>query len=204
MNDNFTTPEIKPKEESFFKEIVKFTLIALAIVIPVRAYIAQPFVVSGASMDPTFESGEYLIVDELSFRFNEPARGQVIIFRFPKNEKIFFIKRIIGLPGETIKIQGGKVTVINNENPEGFTLDEAYIDEGHKIKDYFMTTLGPDEYFVMGDNRAQSSDSRAWGPLVRENIIGRPFVRLLPVNKIRLFPGKVEIVEEKVEEKAEQ
>lgn len=187
-NINQPTPTTAPKKENFFKEIFKFTIIALAIVIPVRAYIAQPFVVSGASMDPTFETGEYLIVDELSYRFNEPERGQVIIFKFPRDPKTYFIKRVIGLPGETIDVRQGKVSVID-KNSETITLDEPYVNENHMVSDTFTVTLAQNEYFVMGDNRAQSSDSRSWGPLERKFIIGRPVVRLLPIDKIDLLPG---------------
>lgn len=182
------TPIQKP-EENFFKEIVKFTLIALAIVIPVRAYIAQPFVVSGASMDPTFETGEYLIVDEISYRFDKPERGQVIIFKFPINPKTYFIKRIIGLPGETVIIDKGKVTIQNDENPQGITIEEPYLSDEHKLNDSYSVTLNDHEYFVMGDNRAQSSDSRSWGPLEKKYIVGRPLIRLLPLQKIELLPG---------------
>jgi len=177
------------KQESFFKEISKFILIALIVVIPLRMYVAQPFVVSGASMDPTFATGQYLIVDELTYHFENPARGQVIIFKYPKDPKIFFIKRIIGLPGETVTIKQGIITIKNTAHPEGFTLTEPYVADVNKDKDSFQTSLGSTEYFVMGDNRAQSSDSRAWGNLDKEFIIGRPFIRLLPVNKAAVLPG---------------
>ena len=179
-----------PKKENFVKEIIKFTLIALAIVIPVRAYVAQPFIVSGASMDPTFSTGQYLIVDQLSYHFENPKRGEVIIFKYPRDPETFFIKRIIGLPGETISLENGKVTIINVEHPDGILIDETYITKDHKTSDTFTTTLGHNEYFVMGDNRPQSSDSRAWGPLEDKYIVGRPFVRLLPLTKISVFPGR--------------
>jgi signal peptidase I len=182
--------ENNPKKESFFKEIVKFTLIALAIVIPIRTYVAQPFIVSGASMDPTFISGQYLIVDQLSYHFNDPKRGEIVIFKYPRDPKTFFIKRIIGLPGETIEVNNGKLTIINMENPKGFVLDEKYLTSEHEMDDTFTITLGLHEYFVMGDNRPQSSDSRAWGPLEEKYIVGKPFVRLLPFSKISVFPGR--------------
>ena len=183
-------PKITPQKESFLKEIVKFTLIAVAIVIPVRLFIAQPFIVSGASMDPTFSTGQYLIVDQVSYRFEDPSRDDVIIFKYPRDPETFFIKRIIGLPGETLKVVDGQVTIINNEHPEGLVLTESFISEKHKTYETFNVTLGDDEYFVMGDNRAQSSDSRAWGPLEEKYIVGRPLVRLLPTSKISVFPGK--------------
>jgi signal peptidase I len=171
------------------KEIIKFTIIALVIVVPVRTYIAQPFIVSGASMDPTFKNAEYLIVDELTYRFREPERGEVIIFRFPQHPETFFIKRIIGLPGDTVISREGKITILNDQNPNGLLLDDSYLIPKHRTKENFSTKLQNTEYFVMGDNRPESSDSRFWGPLERKYIVGRPFVRLFPFNKISVFPG---------------
>ena len=182
--------EPQPQKENFLKEIVKFTLIALVIVVPIRLWIAQPFIVSGASMDPTFKSGQYLIVDQLTYHFNEPERGDVIIFRYPRDPKTFFIKRIIGLPGETVTFKDGKPTMTGPNLKEPVTLDETYIAANHKTADNFAITLRDNEYFVMGDNRAESSDSRYWGPLERKYIVGRPAVRLFPFTKIGVFPGK--------------
>lgn len=180
-----------PKKENFFKEIIKFTLIALVIVIPVRTYIAQPFIVSGPSMDPTFNTGQYLIIDQISYRFNKPERNDVIVFRYPNNPKVFYIKRIIGLPGETVSIDTGKVSIINSANPEGMLLPDNYIAKNHKTSETYKTTLGDTEYFVMGDNRAESSDSRLWGPLDKKFIVGKPIIRLFPFTKIDLVPGKI-------------
>src|SRR4051812_20415331 len=112
-------PPLQPKKENFFWEIFKFTVIALIIILPIRLFIAQPFIVSGASMDPTFETGEYLIVDQLSYRTGDPVRGQVMIFRYPKDETKYFIKRVIGLPGETVSIDGTVVSIKNTAHPEG-------------------------------------------------------------------------------------
>ncbi|MEY2664196.1 MAG: hypothetical protein RIT04_4 [Candidatus Parcubacteria bacterium] len=183
-----TVPPVK--KESFIKEIIKFTVIALAIVIPIRAYVAQPFVVSGESMDPTFTDKQYLIVDQISYRFEKPARGEVIIFQYPREPKTYFIKRIIGLPGETVTSEDGIITVTNAANPEGFQLVEPYVDATNRAHDTFRTTLGPNEYFVMGDNRSHSSDSHIWGPLDMKYITGRPILRLLPLTKIDVFPGR--------------
>ena len=190
MNPEINTNQPK---ENFFKEIIKFTIIALIIVIPIRTFIAQPFIVSGPSMDPTFNTGQYLIVDQLTYHFNSPERGDVIIFKYPKNPSIFYIKRIIGLPGETLVANGGKITVINAANPKGIVLNDSYIADYHRTSDDFKITLGPTEYFAMGDNRAESSDSRAWGPLDKKFIVGRAFVRLLPLSKISIFPGEEKI-----------
>lgn len=178
------------KSENFFWEIFKFTAIALAVVLPIRLFIAQPFIVSGASMDPTFATGQYLIVDQLSYHIGNPARGQVIIFKYPKDETKYFIKRVIGLPGETVSISGSTVKISNKAHPEGFTLTEPYIATANEKDDSPMSvTLKTDEYFVLGDNRAQSFDSREWGVVPRDLIIGTPFVRLFPLGKISIFPG---------------
>jgi signal peptidase I len=181
--------ENNSKKGNFFIEIIKFTLISLAIVIPVRAYVAQPFLVSGPSMSPTFHSGEYIIVDQLSYHFEKPKRGEVVVFRYPKDPKTFFIKRIVGLPEETIISKNGIITVVNNDSPEGFTLDDSYISSGNKTFENFTVKLGGHEYFVLGDNRAHSSDSKIWGPVDQELIVGKPFVRLLPFSRISIFPG---------------
>ncbi|MFM2339632.1 MAG: hypothetical protein RLZZ360_268 [Candidatus Parcubacteria bacterium] len=180
---------IPPQSEHPLIEIFRFTLIALVIVIPIRLFVAQPFIVSGASMDDTFESGQYLIVDQVSYKLHEPKRGDVIIFRYPKDPSKFFIKRVIGLPGDTVTIESSTVTIKNEANPEGFTLDEPYIKSMRNRSD-MTETLGEREYFVMGDNRDQSSDSRVWGVLQEERIIGRAFVRLFPPNTFDYLPGE--------------
>lgn len=172
------------ESSNFWKEFIKLIIISLVLVIPFRLYIAQPFIVEGASMEPTFKTGNYLIVDELSYQFKTPERGSVIVFKYPRDPNKSFIKRVIGLPGETVSISEGNVVIINTEHPEGFTLEEPYIDiqkiETSKI------VLGEGEYFVMGDNRLNSADSRIWGPLPEENIIGRPVIQFLPPT---LWPG---------------
>lgn len=176
-------------KESFLKDVIKFSLIALAIVLPIRFFIAQPFIVSGASMEPTFESGQYLIIDQVSHRFEAPERGEVIIFRYPKDPSKYFIKRVIGLPRETVEVHGDKIYIKNLEHPEGFLLDEPYLTSSNHESGEITVTLSAHEYFVLGDNRRASSDSRIWGPLSEEYIIGRAFLRLLPVTASELLPG---------------
>lgn len=171
-------------KSNFWKEFIKLVFLSLLIVVPFRMYIAQPFIVEGASMDPTFKTGEYLIVDEITYYFKTPERGSILIFKYPKNPKKSFIKRVIGLPNETISIIDGKIIIINTLNPDGFMLDEPYI-KSIKI-DNSNYVLGADEYFVLGDNRSASSDSRIWGPVPEKNIIGRPIVRFFPPT---FFPG---------------
>jgi signal peptidase I len=178
------------KERAFWSETIKLILLAVFVVVPFRLYIAQPFIVDGASMDPTFQTGQYLIVDEVTYHFNTPERGSVLIFKYPLNPKKYFIKRVIGLPGETVTLTEGVVTIINSENPDGLILDEPYV----KLTkaDNATYTLGPNEYFVMGDNRIGSADSRIWGPVPEKNIIGRPIFRLWPPS---LWPGKIDIID---------
>lgn len=180
--------ELPPKAEHPLIEIIRFSIIALIIVIPIRMFIAQPFIVSGASMDDTFHSGEYLIVDQLTYHFESPARGEVVIFRYPRDPSKFFIKRVIGVPGDTVEIIGSQIRITNAASPDGFFLTEPYVADMQPSGD-LTETLGEREYFVMGDNRNQSSDSRAWGILQEERIIGRAWLRLFPLSEIAVFPG---------------
>lgn len=189
QGDSMHEKEKRPeKKEGAVAEIFRFSLVALIIVLPIRLFVAQPFIVSGASMENTFHTGEYLIVDQLTYHFEEPMRGDVVVFRYPKDPSKFFIKRIIGIPGDTLEIVDADVTIINDEFPDGVKLDESYV-KAMKPNPELTETLGEDEYFVMGDNRNASSDSRSWGVLQRENIVGRAFLRLFPVNELNVFPG---------------
>ena len=180
------------KNEGFVREILRFSLIALLIVLPIRMFIAQPFIVSGASMDTTFATGQYLIVDQVTYHFGTPQRGDIIVFRYPRDTSKFFIKRVIGIPGDTISIDGNTVTITNAEHPEGVVLDEEYVlsmSPSGKLEEI----LQDEEYFVMGDNRDASSDSRVWGILKQDNIIGRALVRLFPLTTAEFLPGEYNI-----------
>lgn len=174
---------------SFLKELATFAFIAVCIIYPFRKYVAEPYVVSGASMSPTFETGHYLIIDKVSYKFNPPQRDDVVVMKFPEDTSRDFIKRIIGLPGETVQIKDGVVTIINAEHPQGFKLNESFIQ--YTKRDTLSITLNTNEYFVMGDNRAGSYDSRAWGPLPLSDIIGKPILRLYPINQIDIHPGSL-------------
>jgi signal peptidase I len=174
------------KKNSFW-DLVRYAVLALIIVIPFRVFVAQPYIVEGSSMDPTFKTADYLIVDQLSKRFEEPSREAVLIIRYPKDPSKFFIKRLIGLPGETVEIVGGEVTIYKDGEEEGYKLNEPYV--VYQKKENFVIKLEEDEYFVMGDNRAGSSDSRIWGPVPKKYIIGRPIIRLLPLDGITAWPG---------------
>jgi signal peptidase I len=160
----------------------------MLIVLPIRLFVAQPFIVSGASMQPTFATGDYLIIDQITYDFQPPERQDVVVFRYPNDPSKFFIKRIIGLPGETIEITDRGTKIINKDHPNGFTLDEPYI-ESSADNGSVTTTLESDQYFVLGDNRDSSSDSRSWGPLAKEFLIGRAYLRLLPPENIAVTPG---------------
>lgn len=183
-------PQINNKTaflKGFLKETGKLALIIVFVIIPFRLYIAQPFMVSGASMEPTFDNKDYLIVDQISFKIKGLNRQDVVIFRPPTTENTYFIKRVIGFPGETVSINKGVVSITKTDG-EIITLDEQYI-LFTKKDDNLNVTLKDNEYFVMGDNRAGSFDSRSWGPLTSDRIVGRPLVRLFPASEFRIWPG---------------
>lgn len=181
-------PSFTESVAAFVVEVAKVVIISLAIIIPVRYFLIQPFYVKGASMEPNFYDNEYLVVDELSYRVSHPNRGDVIVIRSPRNESDFLIKRVIGLPGERVDIMNGEVNIFNDAFPSGITLDEsAYLDARVKTNGTFDVTLGDNEYFVLGDNRDSSLDSRYFGSITRREIIGRAWVRAWPVNKISVF-----------------
>lgn len=171
-------------------EIARVLLISAVIILPIRYFVAQPFVVRGASMEPSFTDREYLIVDEVSYYFREPQRGEAIVFHYPRDPRQFFIKRIIGLPSERIKIEKGKISVFSAAYPEGFTLQEEYLDPpGRSTHPEMERTLGADEYFVLGDNRDFSSDSRLWGALPEALVVGRAVFRAWPVMRFGPIPA---------------
>ncbi|MDZ4221431.1 MAG: signal peptidase I [Patescibacteria group bacterium] len=168
----------------FVGELIKITLIALAIIVPVRYFLVKPFYVNGASMEPTYYNREYLIIDEISYRFHVPQRGDVVVFKYPLDESQFFIKRIIGLPGERVSVRDESVTVYNEAHPEGIVLKEPYLGEDVVTTDTSDVALSEDEYFVMGDNRMASLDSRRFGALGRSEIIGRAWLRGWPFDRL--------------------
>lgn len=185
----------KPKQEEpmfrstwlFIFDVIKIVVLSLAIVLPVRYFLIQPFSVKGASMEPTYYDGEYLVVDEISYRFREPDRGEVVVLRNPKLSSEFFIKRIIGLPNETIDIENGEVKISNAAHPDGFILRETYLPDSLVTSGFRHTVLGSTDYFVMGDNRGASLDSRAIGPIPRGNIVGRTWIRAWPLDRVGAF-----------------
>ncbi len=191
-----------------FWEMIKVVLWVVLIIVPLRVFLVQPFFVQGASMEPNFEDKEYLIVNELGYKttnvgfnygqkdihfftvnpFKEMKRDEVVVFRYPKNPSVFYIKRIIGLPGEKIEISNNQVKISNWENPNGFVLNEsAYLQAGEETMGEQTINLTDQEYFVMGDNRKYSSDSRSWGPVPVNDVIGKVILRAWPFNKASLF-----------------
>ncbi|OGZ07918.1 MAG: signal peptidase I [Candidatus Lloydbacteria bacterium RIFCSPHIGHO2_02_FULL_54_17] len=170
-------------------ETLRYALVAAIIIIPVRMFIAQPFVVSGNSMLPTFHNGEYLIVNELAKYVGEYERGDVVILRYPVDPSKYFIKRVIGLPEETVSITNGTVSITGAMHASPLVLTEPYVK--NQKPDEYSRTLSSEEYFVMGDNRAQSSDSRVWGPVPAKLMGGKALLRLFPFNVITLHPGGI-------------
>lgn len=167
-------------------EIILLVVIALAIVIPIRTYVFQPFIVNGASMEPSFYSGDYLIVDEFTYNFiEEPERGDVVVFDYPLNPRFKYIKRIIGLPGETVSIKDGVIKIKTKEGEELILDEKEYLSEEF-LKGWIYSNdlgeqvLGENDYFVLGDNRNGSSDSRKWGTLPEKNIDGKVLFRFSP------------------------
>jgi len=175
---------------TFIWEIIKIVIIAALIVLPIRYFLFQPFFVRGQSMNPSFENGDYLIVDEISYRFRDPQRGEVIVFKYPQNPSQRFIKRIVGLPGETVEIREGEVIIYGQDETK--VLDESsYLPPGFPTLGNIRITLGEGEYFVLGDNRDFSFDSRRFGLLPRDKIIGKVFFRAWPFVAL----AKIEIQE---------
>lgn len=170
---------------SFIFETLKIVILAAVIVLPIRFFIFQPFFVQGISMEPNFGSGDYLIIDEISYRFRDPQRGEVIVFKYPKNPSQRYIKRIVGLPGETIEIKESEIFII--KEGESQVLDESgYLPSAHTSGN-IRVSLSENEYFVLGDNRDFSSDSRRWGQLPKENIVGMVFLRAWPFAVLAKF-----------------
>jgi signal peptidase I len=192
-----TSPEIPPNnpiKKKSDRGLFVSVIVALALAAAIRLFVAAPYVVSGTSMMPNFQNWNYLIVDKLSYALETPQRGDVVVLDLPQETDRALIKRIIGLPGDTVVLTGPNptVTIINASHPDGFVLNEPYIDPanygGISNARY---TLGPGQYFVLGDNRVVSADSRTWGILPVNDIVGRVFLRLYPFNELGILPEEV-------------
>ena len=171
----------------FLLELVKVAVLAGITITLVRYFLFKPFYVKGASMEPNFFDKEYLIIDELSYRLRAPQRGEVVVFKYPENPKEYFLKRIIGLPGERIKVSEGQITVYNNEHPEGIVLNEPYLPDDLLTIGERVTALSEDQYFVLGDNRPNSYDSRRFGAVDKSLVVGRVFFRGWPFNRAEII-----------------
>ena len=185
--DKDDVPSFAKSPKGFVIELIKIVLIALVVIIPIRYFLFQPFYVRGASMEPNFYDNEYLIVDEITYRFSDPERGDVVVVKVPEKKSDFLIKRIIGLPGETVEIKDGDIIIYNNENVDGFVLPENYLKEGLNTSGYKKEEVKEGEYYILGDNRPVSLDSRSFGPLNGDNIIGRAWLRVWPFDQFSHF-----------------
>jgi len=170
----------------FFLELVKIVVLAALTIVVVRYFLFKPFYVKGESMAPTFYENEYLIVDELSYRLRDPKRGEVVVFRSPTSPEDFYLKRVIGLPGERVRVENGNVTICQVECT---VLSESYLN-GIKTDGDVAFTLGDDQYLVLGDNRGASYDSRRFGPISKESMQGRTLLRGWPLTRISYFGEK--------------
>ncbi|KKT87721.1 MAG: Signal peptidase I [Parcubacteria group bacterium GW2011_GWB1_45_10] len=175
------------KIKVFLIELLESAVLSLIIILPIRFFIIQPFFVKGQSMEPNFHENDYLIIDELSYRLREPQRGEVVVLRSPFEKDYYFIKRIVGLPGETVSVKNGLVKIFNQANPEGIVLDEVYLETDEVTDGDLEVKISQGEYFVMGDNRRYSYDSRRWGLLKESDLIGRVWLRLWPVNVVKVY-----------------
>lgn len=196
-NEKTSSNSTASEKNAASRSLILYTAVALGLALFIRFFIAAPYIVSGASMEPTFDNLHYLIVDRVSYELGEPSRGDVIVFDLPTELGRSLIKRVIGLPGETVIMSGNTIMIQNAEHREGFTLDEPYLDpENLGGENNMRVTLEQGEYFVLGDNRHVSSDSRIWGALPREDIVGRVFLRLYPLNMMGALPGEARYQEE--------
>ncbi len=175
--------DILKRAVSIFFDLIESVVVALSIFVVIYLFLVQPHQVKGASMDPTFHDGQYILTDKISYRFNLPQRGDVVVFKAPMNPDFDYIKRIIGLPGDTITIQEGQVVI--NEQPlsDEYIQSDTVLLPGQYIREGEQMTVGSDEFFVLGDNRSHSADSRQWGMVPKKDIIGKVFFRYWPVNK---------------------
>lgn len=205
MEENIVKPiseeEGAPKAPSFlsrvlgfFGELLHVAIISLAIIVPVRYFLIQPFYVKGASMEPNFLDHEYLIINEIGYRIGEPERGDIVVFRYPNDPRQFFIKRIIGLPGERVVISSGKITIHNAEKPDGFLLDESSYLHGAYTQGDKDVQVGAGEYYLLGDNRPASMDSRIFGPVPSSYLIGKVWIRGWPPEKLKIYNSQTELI----------
>lgn len=186
--NNFPPPKsILTTALIFFLELVKVVLLAAITIGVIRYFLFKPFYVKGASMEPNFYDHEYLIIDELTYRLRSPERGEVIVFKSPGNTDEYFLKRIIGLPGERVKVSNGEIIIYNSSFPEGKAIEESYLPSDLQTTGDKVVELGNEEFFVLGDNRGNSYDSRRFGAINKSSIVGRAWFRGWPFTRMQKF-----------------
>ena len=173
----------------FFLDIFQVVIFAGAIFLILYLLVMQPHKIDGASMEPNFHHGEYLLTDKVTYRFNEPSRGDVVIFRAPGDIEEDYIKRIIGLPGEKIEIKDGNVYINNKKLNESYMPSDFYTLPGSFFADKEEVFVPQNKLFVLGDNRSQSADSRSFGFVDKQTIIGRAWLLYWPINEIGVIRG---------------
>lgn len=149
--------------------------------------VAQPHKVSGRSMVPTFQDGDYIFTDKLTYRFREPMHGEVVVLKNPRDESEDFIKRIIALPGDSIKVENSRIFVNGQPANESYLPSDTPTRAGSFLNEGALINVANNQYFVIGDNRDHSSDSREWGPITKEEIIGKVFFRYWPIQTFGIF-----------------
>lgn len=192
-NPHFATIPVEAEQPSTTEqvshaawEIFKTVSVILVAALIIRTFLVQPFFVDGNSMQPTFQPSDYLLVNQLSYHFSKPRHGDIVVFKAPPEPTENYIKRIVGVPGDTVELKNGGVMIKNSKHPQGVMISEPYVRQNTRTQPETEQTswkLSGNDYFVAGDNRepGMSSDSRAWGPVPRENIIGKVALRVYPI-----------------------
>jgi len=173
---------------AFVLDFIETIVVSLAIFALVYLFLFQPHQVEGRSMEPNFQNGEYILTDKVSYRFREPERGDVVVFHSPQDERVDFIKRIVGVPGDTIEVRTGYVYINGQKMEEPFINDPGRVAQGRFLRENAVVEVPPGQYIVMGDNRLHSSDSREWGFVTRDEIVGRAFFRYWPMTVFGVLP----------------
>lgn len=193
--NNPTPTSPSPSIGSHIIEFIQTLVIFAAIASAIYLFIAQPHRVSGSSMFPNFHNGDYIITDKITYKISEPMRGDVVVFKNPKDLSQDFIKRIIGIPGDRVKIQNEHVFLNDKQLSEPYLNSTVITNPSYFLQEGADVTVTPDHYIVLGDNRSNSSDSREWGLIEKKELIGRVLLRYWPQNAIGLFPAKYTITQ---------
>lgn len=171
----------KPKNSSFFKEITESIVIAVLLAVLIRLFILEPFYIPSGSMEPTLKEGDRIIVSKLNYHFQDPARGDVVVFKYPRDQKRNFVKRLIATGGETVALKSSRLYI------NGQAVPEDYLPAGLRFNDYGPREVPQDNYLMLGDNRNNSDDSRVWGFLPRDLMIGKAVLIYWPLDRIRII-----------------